>query len=116
MPVIISAVIDLEPERVERALLDAQPFIAASRAEPGCIAYDWAVDPATPGRIHVFEEWESEEALAGHFRDPSYAAMRDHVGASGLITARSQKYRCDAIEPVYDSGGVPQAHFGRVAQ
>jgi len=115
MPVLVSAVIDLEPARAERAILDAQPFIAASRAERGCIAYDWAIDPATPGRIHVFEEWESEDALAGHFRDPSYAAMRDHVNAAGLIASRSRKYRCDATEPVYDADGTPAAHFGRIA-
>lgn len=114
MPVLISAVIDLDPAGAEQALLDAQPFIAASRAEAGCRAYDWALDPATPGRIHVFEEWESEEALAAHFRDPSYAAMRDHIGRSGLRAAQSRKYRCDLVEPVYDSAGVPQAHFGRM--
>ena len=116
MPVIINAVIDLEPDRVERAILDAQPHIAASRGEAGCVAYDWALDPATPGRIHVYEEWESEDALAGHFRDPSYAAMRDHVNASGLIASRSRKYRCDLIEPVYDEGGVPHAYFGRMGR
>lgn len=115
MPIIINAVIDLEPSGAEQALLDAQPFIAASRAETGCVAYDWALDPATPGRVHVYEEWASEEALAGHFRDPSYAAMRDHVGKSGMIAARSQKCRCDAIEPVYDDTGTPQAYFSKVA-
>ena len=41
--------------------------------------------------------------------------MRDHVGRSGLIAARSQKCRCDAVEPVYDADGNPQAHFGRMA-
>ncbi len=116
MPVLISAVIDLAAAGAEQALRDAQPFIAASRAEPGCIAYDWALDPATPGRVHVFEAWESEEALAGHFRDPSYAAMRDHLGRSGLVSARSAKYRCDLVEPVYDAAGVPQAHFGRMGR
>lgn len=115
MPIIISAVIDLEPGRVEQVLRDAQPFIAASRAEPGCVAYDWALDPATPGRVHVFEQWDSEEALAGHFRDPSYAAMRDHIEGSGLIASRSQKCRCDLIEPVYDGSGTPHPHFGRMA-
>lgn len=112
MPIIIQAVIDLEPSGADQALRDAQPFIAASRAEAGCVAYDWALDPATPGRVHVYEQWDSEDALAGHFRDPSYAAMRDHVGRSGLIAARSQKCRCDLIEPVYDANGVPQARFG----
>lgn len=115
MPIIISAVIDFEPAGAEQALLDAQPFIAASRAEPGCVAYDWALDPATPGRVHVYEQWDSEEALAGHFRDPSYAAMRDHVGKSGLIVSRSQKCRFDLAEPIYDADGVPQAYFGRMA-
>ncbi len=114
MPVLISAAIDLAPDRVKKALLDAQPFIAASRAEEGCTAYDWAIDPATPGRIHVYEEWESEDALARHFRDPSYAAMRDHVQGSGLIASRSRKYRCDMSEPVYDADGTPYAHFGQM--
>lgn len=115
MPIVIQAVIDLEPAGAEQALHDAQPYINASRAEDGCVAYDWALDPATPGRVHVYEEWRDEEALAGHFRDPSYAAMRDHVGRSGLIKARSQKCRVDAIEQVYDQDGVPQAFFGRMA-
>ena len=115
MPIIVTAVIDLEPGGVEKALRDAQPFIAASRAEAGCIAYDWTLDPALPGRVHVYEAWENEDALAGHFRDPSYAAMRDHIGASGFITSRSQKCRCDLIEPVYDANGVPHAYFGRMA-
>jgi quinol monooxygenase YgiN len=115
MPILINAVIDLEPDRARRCLMEAQPFIAASRAEPGCTAYDWAIDPAVPDRIHVFEEWESEDALAAHFRDASYAAMRDHIGESGLISARSQKYRCDAVETVYDDAGTPQPHFGKVA-
>lgn len=112
--VVINAVIDLEPAGAEKAMLDAQPLIEASRAEQGCTAYDWSHDPVKPGRIHVYEEWESEDALAGHFRDPSYAAMRDHIGRSGLIQARSQKYRCDAVEQVYDSSGTPQAYFGRM--
>lgn len=115
MPILIMARIDLEPNRAEQVLREAQPFIEASRAEAGCTAYDWAIDPAKPDQIHVYEEWESEEALAGHFRDPSYAAMSGHIQSSGLIASRSAKYRCDAVEPVYDADGVPHAHFGRMA-
>ena len=114
MPVVINAVIDLPPDRVEKCLIDAQPYIAASRAENGCVAYDWAVDPAVPGRIHVYEEWADEDALAGHFRDPSYAAMSSHINASGLISATSKKCLVTAIEPVYDADGKAQAYFGRM--
>jgi quinol monooxygenase YgiN len=114
MPIIIKAQIDLEPEGAAQALKDAQPLIEASRAEDGCVAYDWGVDPAKPGRVYVYEEWRDEEALAGHFRDPSYANMRDHIGRSGLVTAYSQKARVDLIEQIYDKDGVPQAFFGKV--
>lgn len=115
MPIIVQAVIDLEPAGAEQALHDAQPYIEASRAEDGCVAYDWAIDPTKPGRVHVYEEWRDEAALAGHFRDPSYAAMRDHIGRSGLIASRSQKCRCDLIEPIYDADAVPHAFFGELA-
>jgi quinol monooxygenase YgiN len=111
MLIIIAGTIDLDPERAEQALIDARDFIAASRAEPGCIAYDWAIDPTRPGRINVFEEWESESALAQHFRDVSYRAMRDHLPRYGLVSSSVRKYRCDRAEPVYDSSGTPRADF-----
>jgi quinol monooxygenase YgiN len=116
MPILINAVIVLEPDRAKRCLLDAQLLIEASRAEAGCIAYDWAIDPAVPDRINVFEEWESEDALAAHFRDTSYAAMRAHLGDSGIVSAQSRKYRCDAVETVYDASGTPQPYFSGVSQ
>lgn len=56
-------------------------YIAESRCEAGCIAYDWSADPLKPGTLHVFEEWESEAALGAHFRHPSYLAMRAYLEA-----------------------------------
>ena len=42
-----------------------------SRAEDGCHDYVFAADPLEPGRVILFEQWESEEHLAAHA-----AAMR----------------------------------------
>ncbi len=42
-------------------------MITASRAEPGCIAYHYAIDLLDPTLIHVVERWETREALAAHF-------------------------------------------------
>lgn len=87
--------------------------IAASRAEPGCVAYNWAVDPIEPGKIHVYEEWESERALLGHFRDPSYAAMRAQLERWTLTGFGVQLYSVAGVEPVYDEAGQPRpAIFG----
>jgi len=41
------------------------PFVATTRAEDGCVAYDFWVDPDDRGRIRIFEEWASAETNAG---------------------------------------------------
>ncbi|WP_324261752.1 putative quinol monooxygenase [Altererythrobacter sp. H2] len=110
--ILISAQIDLDPAQREEALKSARPFIDAALAEKGCIHYDWSADLSNPSRVNVFEEWESEEDLAAHFRDPAYTGMRDHIGQFGLTGAVSRKYRVDAEGPVYNDQGVATEDFG----
>ncbi len=42
----------------------------ASRLEVGCIHYQLAIDVSDPLRIHLFEIWESDDALAKHVNEP----------------------------------------------
>ncbi len=58
--------------------------IAASRADPGCLAYGFAEDVLDPGLIHVAERWESAEALAAHGRAPHMAPWRAACVAAGV--------------------------------
>lgn len=37
--------------------------ILAARAAPGCLDFHLAADPIEPGRINVYEEWESVDAV-----------------------------------------------------
>ena len=111
MPILIAGTIDFDPARAEAAIREGAPYIEASRREKGCVAYNWALDPLVPGRVHVYEEWDDEAALAGHFRDDSYLSMRNHLGQYGLIGSSVRKYRCDAVASVYDSQGVPRPDF-----
>jgi quinol monooxygenase YgiN len=39
-------------------------------AESGCISYTFSADLVEPGLIHVFEEWQSQDALDAHFKAP----------------------------------------------
>lgn len=109
--IVISGEIDLEPEVREKALLDAQPLIVAALAESGCLQYAWTVDLSRPGRVHVFEDWESEADLAGHLVGKPYQGMVAHFGAVGVKHAVTRKYRIDHVEPVYDPEGRPRADF-----
>lgn len=52
---------------------------AASREEPGCLDYVVTADPAEPGRVLVFERWQSEDDLVKHFRTPHIAEFRAAV-------------------------------------
>jgi quinol monooxygenase YgiN len=87
--------------------------IAQSRTEAGCLAYDWSADPVELGTLHVFEEWESEAALGGHFKHPSYLAMRKHLESFEIVGFDVKLYSVAGIEPVYDAEGQPRdAIFG----
>ena len=109
--ILIAAQIDVDPAGREAALRAAQPWIDGALAQPGCLHYDWSADINNPERINVFEEWESEAALAAHFAGPQYAGMLAHVGASGLRGSASRKYRVDAESAVYNAEGKPTPAF-----
>lgn len=116
MPILISAQIEVPAEKREKALKDAKPLIAAALAERGCIHYDWSLDPNSPTRINVYEEWSDEAALAEHFEGAPYKQMRDHLGSAGITGSTAHKYRCDLKEPVYDANFMPQARFAGAAR
>ena len=109
--IVIAAQIDLDPSQRSDALSLAKPHIAAALAPPGCLAYDWSADGNDPARVNVFEEWESEAALAAHFAGQAYAGMRDHIGTFVLTGAVSRKYRLDAESPVYNAEGMATEAF-----
>ncbi|MEP0189260.1 MAG: putative quinol monooxygenase [Erythrobacter sp.] len=109
--IVISAQIDLANEKREQAVKDAKPLIEAALAQDGCIHYDWSIDPSHPTRVNVFEEWESEDALAYHFANNAYGGMIEHLSGVGILGATSRKYRVDAEDEVYGPEGAPTAQF-----
>lgn len=106
MHVLIAGKIEFETEECAAIITSATEFILSSRAESGCIAYEWSVDPLSSNTIHVFEEWASEQALLHHFSHSSYASMRDHLQQNGMKSFSINLYGATNIEPVYLPGGV----------
>jgi quinol monooxygenase YgiN len=109
--IIISGTIDMPPENTLRAIETARPLIEGALTEEGCLDYDWCPNPLVPGRIRILERWESEEALAAHFKSDWYLKMREHIGNFGLTNAETLKYKVGAQEPVYDETMTPRADF-----
>lgn len=86
-------------DKVRAALIDMQN---ATRQEAGCLAYAFSVDIGDATKIHIFERWQSMEALATHFKTP-------HMAAFGLAVAAVQPQSMDI--KAYDvAGEVPLPH------
>lgn len=111
MSVIVAGTLDFDPKVVPDILLSATGHIQAALAEEGCIHYSWTVDPITPGRINVFEEWTDEGSLQAHFEGAPYRDMLAHLPMSEIRGFDVSKYRFDAKMPVYDDSGTPVAKF-----
>ena len=61
---------------LESARQHMQEMIAASRAEPGCIDYSYAVDIVDPSTIRVSERWIDRNALDQHLKSEHIAKWR----------------------------------------
>ena len=111
MKIIISGTVDIDPEQMEAAMTAAKPLIEGALTQEGIMDYDWCPDPLTPGRIRVFERWESQHALEKHFNNHWYQDMRVALAQFGIRGADVLKYRIDAAEPVYDETATARADF-----
>ena len=66
--IIVHGSIPILADSRERALELARRMVDATRTEAGCISYDFYVGLSDPNTLMLFQEWESMEALMGHFQ------------------------------------------------
>ena len=64
--VIVGGTFDIEPDGRDEFLAGRLEMMRSSRGEPGCLEYTFSADPLDPGRVVLFERWESEDALNAH--------------------------------------------------
>jgi quinol monooxygenase YgiN len=66
--IVIAGTIPVKPECKEEAYKLASLLEQETRKEPGCFMYTFYADRNDPSTFFIFEEWESDEALAKHFQ------------------------------------------------
>jgi quinol monooxygenase YgiN len=66
--IVIAGTIPVKPEAREEARKLAAMMEEATRKESGCLTYTFYADRNDPNTFFIFEEWESDEALAKHFQ------------------------------------------------
>ena len=70
--IVIAGTIPVKAERWNEAQALAAKMVEETLKEPGCISYQFHTAATADNTFFLFEEWESEEALAAHFRPSIY--------------------------------------------
>jgi quinol monooxygenase YgiN len=62
--VIVAGHIIVKPDRRERYLAGCVSVVEQARRAPGCLDFSITADLIDPGRVNIFERWETQEAVA----------------------------------------------------
>ena len=63
---IVAGIGHVDPDRRAALLESLAPDLLQARTTPGCLDYVVAADPIEPGRVNIYERWESEAHLTAH--------------------------------------------------
>jgi quinol monooxygenase YgiN len=88
--VIVAGHLVVDPPQREAYLAGCAEVVALARRAPGCLDFSLTADLLDPGRIDVYERWESQAAVEA-FRgsgpsDEQGAAVRDASVAEYDVT------------------------------
>ena len=61
--VIVAGHITVEPQQRESYLAGCVSVVERARGVAGCLDFAITADPIDPGRVNIFERWESQTAL-----------------------------------------------------
>ena len=96
---IIAGRFEVEPARRDEFIAGKVAGMRESRAEAGCIDYVLSADPIEPGRVHLYERWESKEHLAPHLTRIR-APQPENPDVVPVLSADIQQYEIAAVGPV----------------
>jgi quinol monooxygenase YgiN len=78
--IIVAGRIAIRPEMRAGAMAAAVKVTEATQTDAGCLQYHFYTDLEDPNVLHVFEEWESADALDAHLRLPHTTEFLAAVG------------------------------------
>jgi quinol monooxygenase YgiN len=97
---IIAGTFEVDPGRRDEFIAGKEAGMRESRGEAGCIAYVVSADPLEPGRVYLYERWESKEHLAPHLARMGAERAKPDPDAVPVLSADIQQYEIGAVGPV----------------
>jgi len=92
--IIVAGTLSVDPPARDAYLASCLVVMEQARVAPGCLDFHLSADPIEPGRINVYERWESDAELE-HFR----GAGPDSGQVAEIRDASVLRYRISSTEP-----------------
>lgn len=86
--IIVTGEIEIDPAAIDALRGAAITMMAETAKEEGCLFYRFYQDLEHPGKVRVYEEWESEVHLQAHMETPHMQVWR---AALADITLKSRR-------------------------
>ena len=90
---IVAGTLYVDQARRDAYLASCEAAVRAARAAPGCVDFAVSADLVEPGRINVYERWESDEQLLA-FRGSGPEAEQ----VTEILGAEVHKFRIAGVE------------------
>ena len=91
--IIVAGKIYLDPDAREGYLDECRQVMELARAAPGCLDFALTADLLEPGRINIYERWESDEELMT-FRGSGPSSDQQ----TAILDASVNRFRISAVE------------------
>ncbi len=96
--IVVSGEIEVRADKREAAQELALWLMAETAKEAGCITYRFYGDLEKPELFRVFEEWETDDALAAHFKAPHMAEFQQKI--AGMLAGAPKITRYEIANSV----------------
>jgi quinol monooxygenase YgiN len=97
--VIVAGHITVEPQQRESYVAGCVSAVEQARGAAGCLDFAIAADLVDPGRVNIFERWESQAAVDA-FRG---SGPSDEQGAA-MLSASVAEYDIADVRPLFGKG------------
>ena len=97
--VIVAGHITVDPEQRESHLAGSMSVVEKARRADGCLDFAITADSVDPGRVNVFERWESRAAL-----DTARGNAPGFEQAEAMLSVSVADYDVADVRPLFGGG------------
>ena len=94
--VIVAGHVTVEPQQREAYLAGCVSIVRRSRSLAGCLDFAISADLIDPGRVNIYERWESQAAL----ESARSSAPDDDLGAA-MLSVSVAEYDIADVRPLF---------------